>query len=115
MTECPLCSSNVDIKPALNAYGFHGVLARGQGVRCRSCYTTLELFAWRLLLIQFAPFLLLVPFYWYRDSTVLLRIFVAVFAIAPLLVTSLHFFPSLYRLKVASAGRKVRPDDELWN
>lgn len=113
MPECPSCNSQVDIEPAYKAYNFRGVFVRGQGARCRNCGTILEVSQWRALLVRFAPFILLVPFIWYRDTTVAMRIVILVFALGPFLVTMFHLIPGLYQLKMPGPERDVSSDDDL--
>lgn len=114
MPQCPKCSSQVDIRPAYEAYNLRGIFVRGQGVRCRSCDAVLEFSQWRLLAVKFAPFLLLVPFIWYRDTTVPMRVVVAALVVGPLFLTSVRLFQGLFDLKIPSQNRKVCTDDELF-
>ena len=113
MPHCPNCNAQVDIEPAYRAYNLRGVFVRGQGVRCRSCATILEFSQWRVFAVKFAPLLLLVPFIWYRDTTLAMRILIATLAVGPFLVTTIRFFPNLYQLKIPNPKREVRSDDGL--
>ena len=113
MPHCPNCASQVDIEPAYKAYNFRGVFVRGQGVRCRNCDTILEFSQWRVLAVKFIPCLLLVPFIWYRDTTVAMRIVIVTLAVGPLLVTTFRCFPDLFQLRIPDPKRKVSSDDEL--
>jgi hypothetical protein len=114
MPLCPKCNSQVDIGPAYRAYNWRGVFVRGQGVRCRGCETVLEFSQWRALVVKFAPVLLLVPFVWYRDTSVPMRLVVAALVVGPFLITTIRLFPSLFELKIPSRDRNVLSDDELY-
>ena len=113
MPHCPNCASQVDIAPAYKAYNFRGIFVRGQGVRCRSCDTILEFSQWRVVAVKSAPFLLFVPFIWYRDTTVAARIVIVILAVGPLLITTLRLFPGLFQLRIPDPKRRVNSDDEL--
>ena len=84
MPHCPNCDAQIDIEPAYRANNLRGV---------------------------FVPFLLLVPFIWYRDTTLAMRILIATLAVGPFLVTTIRFFPNLYQLKIPNPKREVRSDD----
>lgn len=113
MPRCPNCKSDVDIKPAYEEYNFRGIFVRGQGVRCRGCDTILEFSQWRILAVKIAPFLLLIPFIWYRETTVPMRIIIAALAVGPFLVTTFRLFPNLFELRIPDHNRDVHSDDEL--
>ena len=111
---CPKCSAHVDIKPAWKTLSIKGTFAKGQGVRCRNCDTVLEFSQWRLVLVRFAPILLLVPFIWYRDSSQALRIVVSILVLGTFLPTFVWPITRLFELKVPEPFSDIRSDDEVF-
>ncbi len=112
--QCPNCGSTVDIRPAYKAYNYKGAFPKGQGVRCRACKSILKFSRTRAYLVKFLPTLLLIPFIWYRDTSVMLRTVVGIIAVGPLLISSAFLFPQLFDLRAAEPFEDIESDDELF-
>ena len=113
LPQCPRCNAAVDLKPTLDQIGITGVIPKGYGVRCPGCGNTLKFSQWRVLALRFLPFLVLVPFAWYPNSPMALRIIAVIIALGPGIASYIRPPYNLFEPSVAEPFENLEVIDDL--